>query len=101
MAEEYSLLEVLQNIDPSRLNYQGWVNVGMALKEEGYSAADWERWSMRDAGRYHQGECLRKWGSFNGAADRSYRWQENRGGARNVTQALNWNGTASSKGIRG
>ena len=67
MTEGYDLLEVLQNIDPSKLDYQGWVNVGMALKEEGYHASDWESWSSRDAGRYHPGECLRKWKSFAGA----------------------------------
>lgn len=67
MTEGFDLLEVLQNIDPSQLDYQGWVNVGMALKEEGYHASDWESWSSRDAGRYHSGECLRKWKSFAGA----------------------------------
>lgn len=38
----------------------------MALKHEGYSADIWENWSARDAGRYHQGECHRKWNSFRG-----------------------------------
>lgn len=68
MTEGYDLLEILYNIDPERLDYQSWVNVGMALKEEGYSVSDWEAWSRADAGRYHPGECARKWGSFNGAA---------------------------------
>lgn len=68
MAEGYNLLEVLQNIDPSKLDYQEWVNVGMALKEEGYSVSDWEAWSCHDIERYHKGECTRKWKSFSGAA---------------------------------
>lgn len=68
MTQGYDILEVLQHIDPARLDYQSWVNVGMALKEEGYSAADWEAWSRSDAGRYHPGECRRKWESFNGAS---------------------------------
>lgn len=68
MTEGYDLLEVLNNLDPSSCSYQEWVNVGMALKEEGYHASDWEAWSSHDTGRYHQGECFRKWGSFNGAA---------------------------------
>ncbi len=68
MTQGYDILEVLQHIDPARLDYQSWVNVGMALKEEGYSAADWEAWSRADAGRYHSGECRRKWESFNGAS---------------------------------
>ena len=67
--EGYDLLEVLQHIDPAGLSYQEWVNVGMALKEEGHTAADWEAWSRRDTKRYHQGECSRKWNSFKGAAD--------------------------------
>ena len=67
MTEGYDLLEVLNNLEPSTCSYQEWVNVGMALKEEGYHASDWEAWSSRDTGRYHQGECSRKWNSFNGA----------------------------------
>lgn len=66
MEKGYDLNEILNHIDPSLLNYQEWVNVGMALKEEGYSPADWENWSRRDAGRYHQGECMRKWRTFRG-----------------------------------
>lgn len=62
----YDLTEVLNSIDPSLLSYQEWVNVGMALKEEGYSADVWDAWSQRDAGRYHPGECSRKWRSFRG-----------------------------------
>lgn len=63
----YDLAQVLEHIDPSILSYQEWVNAGMALKEEGYPAEVWEAWSRRDAGRYHPGECRRKWGSFRGA----------------------------------
>ncbi len=69
MIEGYDLLEVLQYIDPAVLGYQDWVNVGMALKEEGHTAAEWETWSRQDTKRYHKGECIRKWNSFNGAAD--------------------------------
>lgn len=67
MEQKTNLLEILAHIDPSLLDYQGWINVGMALKEEGYSAGDWEEWSARDTGRYHRGECIRKWNTFNGA----------------------------------
>ncbi|WP_283600082.1 PriCT-2 domain-containing protein, partial [Ligilactobacillus salivarius] len=44
-----NLLELLDYIDPSMLNYQEWVNVGMALKYEGYSVNDWDSWSQRDS----------------------------------------------------
>lgn len=67
MTDGFNILEVLEHIDPSRLNYQEWCAVGMALKEEGHTAADWDAWSRRDAGRYHPGECFRKWDSFQGA----------------------------------
>ena len=58
MTEGYDLLEVLNNLEPSSCSYQEWVNVGMALKEEGYHASDCEAWSSRDTGRYHQGGML-------------------------------------------
>lgn len=60
------LLEILGQVDPALLNYQEWVNVGMALKEEGHSADDWDRWSKQDSSRYHAGECFRKWDGFEG-----------------------------------
>lgn len=62
---ERNLLELLEYIDPSMLDYQEWVNVGMALKHEGYSAYDWDKWSSQDSGRYHPGECDKKWNTFN------------------------------------
>lgn len=62
---EQNLLELLEYIDPSMLDYQEWVNVGMALKHEGYSSYDWDRWSSYDSGRYKPGECERKWNTFN------------------------------------
>ena len=65
--EGYNILEVLEHIDPSLLDYQDWVNVGMALKEEGCMASDWDAWSRRAAARYHAGECYRKWGGFHGS----------------------------------
>lgn len=63
-----SLLNILKKIDPSTLNYQEWINVGMALKHEGFTAADWDSWSQSDS-RYHAGECEQKWQGFNGSAE--------------------------------
>lgn len=62
------LLEILKYIPPSDCSYQEWVNVGMALKHEGYTADDWDRWSRADS-RYHTGECQIKWSSFNGSSE--------------------------------
>lgn len=66
--EQTNLLELLNYIDPSLLDYQGWVNVGMALKKEGYTPDAWDAWSSRDAGRYHPGECAKKWDTFQGGS---------------------------------
>lgn len=60
------LISLLEYVDPSYLNYQEWLNVGMALKHEGYTASDWDGWSSRDSGRYRPGECFKKWTSFEG-----------------------------------
>ncbi|TFJ92182.1 DNA primase [Lentibacillus salicampi] len=59
-------MTLLEYIDPSFLDYQEWITVGMALKEEGYTASDWEQWSRRDGQRYHPGECFKKWTTFEG-----------------------------------
>ncbi len=61
------LLEILQYVEPSLLTYQEWTNVGMALKQHGFTASDWEAWSLRDPARYHLGECAKKWDSFRGS----------------------------------
>lgn len=68
MDKQYDLKELLSNISPSSLTYQEWVNVGMALKHEGYTAADWDEWSKEDTPRYRPGECFKKWNSFQGAS---------------------------------
>ncbi|OHR61513.1 DNA primase [Streptococcus sp. HMSC034B03] len=60
----FDLLPLLDYIDPSFLSYQDWVNVGMALKHEGYTAADWDSWSQADS-RYKKFECFKKWDTFN------------------------------------
>ena len=67
MNYDTNILEVLDYIDPALLDYQEWVSVGMALKDAGHTAADWDSWSQRDTGRYHSGECWKKWQSFNGS----------------------------------
>lgn len=68
MEQRTSLTEIIEYINPGDLNYQEWINVGMALKQEGYSVGVWDRWSQRDYGRYHEGECEKKWKSFSGAS---------------------------------
>lgn len=65
--EDNNLLELLSYIPPASLSYTEWINVGMALKHEGYTASDWDSWSKNDA-RYHSGECYTKWDSFQGTS---------------------------------
>lgn len=61
------LIALLEYVDPSYLDYQEWLNVGMALRQEGYTASDWDEWSRRDGARYHPGECFKKWTTFEGS----------------------------------
>lgn len=66
--DKYNLTDLLNYIDPRDCSYEEWLAVGMGLKEDGYTATDWEAWSRRDSGRYHDGECEKKWKSFHGMA---------------------------------
>ena len=62
-----NIQDLLKFINPATCSYQEWTNVGMALKLEGYPVSVWDEWSQADS-RYHAGECVKKWKSFNGAA---------------------------------
>ncbi|MBQ8015923.1 MAG: PriCT-2 domain-containing protein, partial [Clostridia bacterium] len=62
------LAQLLDYIDPAQLDYQEWVNIGMALKHEGYSCDVWDDWSRKDSARYHPDDCEKKWKTFNGSA---------------------------------
>ena len=66
MEHENELKEALDFISPAALTYDEWLMVGMGLKDSGLPVTVWEQWSTRDAGRYHKGECVKKWGSFHG-----------------------------------
>ena len=68
MAHENDIKEALDFVSPSALTYEEWLMVGMGLKEAGLPVAVWEQWSARDGGRYHKGECIKKWESFHGSA---------------------------------
>jgi len=56
--------ELLEYIDPASLSYQEWLNVGMALKEEGSDIEVWKKWSRSDAERYDDAICDIKWDTF-------------------------------------
>lgn len=59
------LQNALDALSPSECTREEWLKVGMALKHEGCSAADWDLWSRNDS-RYHSGECERLWNGFHG-----------------------------------
>jgi len=61
------LMKALEHIPVSELTYQEWINIGFALKNEGYDCSVWDRWSQKDD-RYRNGECERKWQTFAGSA---------------------------------
>lgn len=62
------LLSALAAIDVAGLSHGEWVNVGMALKQEGYDCALWDDWSKNDS-RYKAGECAKRWNSFRGSSE--------------------------------
>ncbi len=62
-----SILEALKQIDASKTTYEEWIQIGMALKAEGYDCSVWDDWSKNDS-RYKDGECARKWGTFKGSS---------------------------------
>lgn len=69
MTNANDLKQALDYLSPAGLTYTEWAMVGMALKQAGLPCALWEQWSARDGGRYHKGECARKWESFRGNAN--------------------------------
>ena len=68
MAEGYDLIECLDFLNPSDMEYTDWIQVGMALKCEGYGFEVWDEWSRRDVMRYKgNGAMERKWSGFESA----------------------------------
>lgn len=68
MEQRTDLREIIEYLNSAELDYQEWLNVGMALKHEGYPMEVWDEWSRNDGSRYHAGECERKWRSFRGSS---------------------------------
>lgn len=103
--KKFNLIDMLNNVDPSRLSYAEWVDVGMALKAEGYTASDWDQWSQHDTERYHPGECWKKWDTFQdsgvtGATITQYAkdqgWQPRK---ERESGALDWDSTISEESL--
>ena len=56
--------KMLAVIPAADLSRDDWLNVGMALKNNGNGVSDWELWSRNDE-RYHKDECETLWKGFN------------------------------------
>ncbi len=69
MADASELLDALKAIDPSRLDYDQWLQVGMALNREGLDMSVWVDWSRRDSQRFHEGDFEAKWRGFGDSDD--------------------------------
>lgn len=99
-SNQIDLRELLPYINPAACDYQEWVNVGMALKLEGYSVEVWDQWSRNDH-RYHIGECKKKWDTFHGSsipvsgATIVQMAKENGWTAADYGHALDWNDSIS------
>lgn len=102
MEHENELKEALDFVSPSALTYDEWLMVGMALKDAGLPVTIWERWSTRDAGRYHKGECVKKWESFHGGgaspvtASSIFQLAYSHGWSGPAGHALDWNDDISA-----
>ena len=60
-----NVILALDFLNPADLDYDSWLRIGMALRNEGYPVEVWENWSKGEA-RYHPGECEKKWATFDG-----------------------------------
>jgi putative DNA primase/helicase len=63
---EHVLHEAVQHLSQARCDsYDGWLHVGMALHSAGDQYLElWDSWS-RSSCKYMDGECSRKWATFN------------------------------------
>lgn len=61
-------LKLIACIPPTRLSYDEWLRVGLALKSSGCSPTDWDAWSRGDGKRFKTGECATKWKGFSPTA---------------------------------
>ena len=69
--DQRRILSALEAIDPAILDYQGWLNIGMALKswDEEKGLDVWHEWSAKDPQRYEPGTLDGKWRSFGGSRE--------------------------------
>ncbi|MBE9190639.1 bifunctional DNA primase/polymerase [Gloeocapsopsis crepidinum LEGE 06123] len=63
------ILDALYSLKSDRADdYEEWKNIGMALHSTGDDSLlwEWDKWSQQSS-KYEDGECVKKWNSFNGS----------------------------------
>lgn len=58
----FDLIPLLDYIDAD--DRATWINVGLCLKYEGYTATDWDNWASKSQ-KHVPGECFEKWDGLN------------------------------------
>ena len=104
MTEKTDLLNALDYIRPSELDYKEWAEIGMAIKQAGLPCSVWDAWSMKDPARYHDGECKKKWESFRGhdqpiTENTIFKMAIDRGWSGGTGHELDWNDQISGDEI--
>lgn len=64
MADLEEARAALRAIPCAGMENDEWVRVGMAWKAAGGDLAEWDEWSRQDAAKFQEGECARRWKSF-------------------------------------
>ena len=63
--DTWRAIKMLEVIPVAALSRDEWLNIGMALKNNGNTVSDWGQWSRHDD-RFKEGECEKLWQGFNG-----------------------------------
>ena len=62
--KRFRIERMLDHISVVDGEYEKWLSIGMALKNEGFNCSLWEQWS-RTQPDFKEGECESKWNGFN------------------------------------
>ena len=61
---EADIIEMVSFLNPD-MDYQEWLNIGMAIHSGGYNLSVWDNWSSQGK-KYENGVCSSKWKGFHG-----------------------------------
>ena len=73
-AEKQLIVRVMEGISAD-INYQPWLQIGMACFNEEIPFKYWDEWSQK-SNKYKHGECRQKWATFRrGNVTQAYLWK--------------------------